>query len=122
MLINDTKSRRLLVFDSTLAHATIVADTTSVTSNAYGSGSGTLTRFRGDTALFIAPYSLSMFVIGPAATIVRVMAIPRPDDAQALLGIFGSPGFDARGRLVYFRGLGSLPGMLMLGLGSPPPR
>lgn len=122
VLVNDTKSRRLLVFDSTLAHPTIVSDTTSVTSNAYGSGSGTLIRFRGDTALFIAPYSLSMFVIGPAATIARVLAIPRPDDAQALLGIFGTPGFDARGRMLYFRGLGSLPGMLMLGRGSPPPR
>jgi hypothetical protein len=122
VLVNDAKGRRLLVFDSTLAHATIVADTTSVTSNGYGSGSGTLIRFRADTALFISPYSLSMFVIGPAATVVRVMAIPRPDDAQALLGIFGIPGFDARGRLLYFRGLGSLPGMLMLGRGSPPPQ
>jgi hypothetical protein len=123
VLVNDITARRLLMFDSTLSTARVVADTTSATSDAYGSGFGaTLIRYRPDTALFIDPNSLSMFVIGPAGAINRVMAIPRPDEAQALIGgLFGVPGFDARGRLVYFGGLNSLPGMLMLGLGRPIP-
>src|SRR3954471_24685789 len=36
VLVNDLTGRRLLLFDSTLAHAVVVADTTSATSNAYG--------------------------------------------------------------------------------------
>jgi hypothetical protein len=42
------------------------------------------------------------------------MAIPRPNEAQALYGLNGAPGFDARGRLVYFNSLGGLPGVTML--------
>jgi hypothetical protein len=103
--VNDIIARRLLLFDSTLAHAVVIADTTSATSNAYGRQPGTLIRYRGDTALFIDPASLSMLVLSPAGTIARVIAIPRPDDAGSLVGgVFGTPGFDARGRLVYFTG------------------
>jgi hypothetical protein len=123
VVVNDITGRRLLMFDSTLSRATIIADTAGSAPDSYGTGFGaTLIRYRADTALFIDPRSLSMFVIGPAGAINRVMAVPRPDEAQALIGgLFGVPGFDARGRLVYFGGINSLPGMLMLGLGRPVP-
>jgi hypothetical protein len=117
VLVNDLTGRRLLLFDSTLARATVVADTTSATAQGYGTGASTLIRYRGDTALLVNPNSLSMFVIGPTGTVARVMAIPRPSEAQALYGLNGMPGFDARGRLVYFNSLGGLPGVLMLGPG-----
>ena len=68
-------ARRVLLFDSTLTHGLLVADSTAATSNAYGRQAGALIRYRGDTALFISPASLSMLVIGPAGTIVRIMAI-----------------------------------------------
>ena len=43
-----------------------------------------------------------MQVIDANGTLVRTMAIPRPDAAQSLIGgPFGTPGFDARGRLVH---------------------
>lgn len=113
-LINDVRGRRVLLVDSTLAHATVVADTTPATAEAYGSSWATLVRYRGDTALLMVPSTLSMFVIGPTGAIARVMAIPRPDDAQLVAGTWGSPGFDARGRLVYFGGLNVLPGIMML--------
>src|SRR5881394_1588201 len=35
VLVNDVQSRRVLLFDTTLAAATVVADTTSATANAY---------------------------------------------------------------------------------------
>lgn len=114
VLINDGRGRRVLVFDSTLARATVVADTTSATVNAYGSSWATLIRYRGDTALLMVPSTLSMFVIGPTGAIARVMAMPRPNDAQLLAGSWGVPGFDVRGRLVYFGGRGVLPGVTML--------
>jgi hypothetical protein len=114
VLVNDITAHRLLLFDSTLTHASVVADTTSATANAYGRSAGTLIRYRGDTALFIDPASLSMLVVDPAGKIARVMAVPRPDDAQSLIGsVFGTPGFDARGRLVYYSPAG-MEGLFML--------
>ena len=103
VLVNDITGRRVLLLDSTLTRTIVVADTTSATASAYGKSAGTLIRYRGDTALFIDPASLSMLVLDPAGKVVRVMAVPRPDEAQYLIGsVFGTPGFDARGRLVYY--------------------
>lgn len=123
VVVNDLTGRRLLLFDSTLARATVVADTTSATDYAY-TGRGSLIRYRGDTVLFAEPTSLSMLVIGPTGAIVRVMAFPptpAQGGAQALLGgaTWGLPAFDARGRLNFFGGLSALPGVLMLNVGLP---
>jgi hypothetical protein len=105
VLVNDITARRLLLFDSTLSHPIVVADTTSATVNAYGKEAGTLIRYRADTALYIDIGSLSMLVIGPGGKIERVMAVPRADEAQYLIGsVFGTPGFDGRGRLTYYSG------------------
>ena len=116
VMIHDITSRRVLMLDSTLAKPVVIADTTGATANAYGARPGSLIRYRGDTALFIDQSSLSMLVLGPTGAIVRVMAIPRPDDAQSLTGgPFGRTGLDARGRMVYFKlDPGQLPGVLML--------
>jgi uncharacterized membrane protein YgcG len=120
VLVNDTKGRRVLLFDSTLSRPRVVADTTSATSNAYGRNPGPLIRYRGDSALFVDRSSLSMFVVTPSGAIARIMAIPRANDAQALLNL-GTPGLDARGRLVYFAGLFTLPSMIMFDVGGPVP-
>jgi hypothetical protein len=105
VLVNDLTARRVLLVDSTLAHARVIADTTSVTADAYGQTPGTLIRYRGDSVLFIDVSSLSMLVLGPSGAIARVMAIPRPNDAAGLIGgLYGTPGVDARGRLVYYSG------------------
>src|SRR5437773_7470556 len=99
---NDVVARRVLLFDSTLANGRVVADSTSATSNAYGARPGVLIRYRRDTALFIDPASGSMLVLSSAGKIERVMAVPRPGGAPFTPNIGGTPGFDARGRLVYF--------------------
>lgn len=102
VLVNDIIGRRVLMFDPTLASFTVVADTTPATGNAYSSRFGGLMAYRGDSSLFIDPTSLSMLVIDAKGAIGRVMSIPRPNDAQALIGgPNGNPGFDAQGRLVY---------------------
>jgi hypothetical protein len=102
--VNDITARRVLLYDSTLSSMTVVADSASGGANAYGSRPGTLLRFRGDSALFITPASLSMLVLSPEGAITRTMAMPPAGGGlPALLGnIFGTPGFDARGRLAYF--------------------
>ncbi len=102
VFVNDVVSRRVLLFDSTLATAKVVADSTSVTAKAYGARPGALFAYRSDTALFVDPASGSMPLLSPAGTIARVMAIPnfgRPGGAN-LGSPFYPPGFDASGRLV----------------------
>ena len=102
VLVNDIISRRVLMFDSSLMNATVVADTTSATANAYGTRPGGLIAYRGDSTLFVDPASLSMLLIDPNGKIARVMSAPRAQDVGFLVGgPFGSPGFDPSGKLVY---------------------
>jgi hypothetical protein len=103
VLVNDIAAHRVLLYDSTFMHALVVADSTRATKSAYGPRQGTLIPYRKDTALFIDPSSHSMLVLDPAGRIARIVAIPRPNEALYLIGsAFGTPGFDARGRLVHF--------------------
>jgi hypothetical protein len=117
--VNDIGGRRVLFFDSTLAHPVVVADTTSATANAYGTRPGRLIAFRGDSALFIDPMALSMFVLGPAGTIARVMAVPRPSDVPDLIALTHTSGVDAQNRLVYYNGPIPAPTYWRLGPGDP---
>lgn len=102
--VNDILARRVLLFDSTLASHTVIADSDGTVGEAYGARPGTLLPFRRDSALLITPASLGMLVLGPEGRVARVMAMPPSGSGiPALIGsIFGTPGFDARGRLVFF--------------------
>jgi hypothetical protein len=102
VLVNDLAKRRVLLFDSTLASFTVVADSTAATGNAYSGRSANLIAYRGDSTLFVDAQSLSMLVIDPAGKVGRVMSVPRAEDAGSLSGpIGGAIGFDRSGRLVY---------------------
>ncbi|HEU4988519.1 MAG TPA: hypothetical protein VFT41_01900 [Gemmatimonadaceae bacterium] len=102
VLVNDIVDHRVLLFDSTLAHPTAVADSTASTANAYGNMPGGLIAYRGDSTLFVDPASLSMLVLDGGGKIARVMSVPRPNEAIFLIGgPFGTTGFDPAGRLVY---------------------
>jgi len=102
LLVNDLVRRQVVMLDSNFAVSAIVADTTAATANAYGGRAGGMIAYRGDSTLFIDPASLSMLVIDGGGKVVRVMAVPRPNDAQFMVGgPFGTPGFDSKGRIVY---------------------
>lgn len=102
VLVNDVIGRRVLLFEKGLGSFTVVADTTPATGNAYAGRFGGLIAYRGDSTLFVDPQSLSMMVIDPSGKIGRVISVPRPNDAQALVaGNGGIPAFDGAGRLVY---------------------
>jgi hypothetical protein len=102
VLVNDQAGRRVLLMDSALKVLDVVADSTSRTASAYGPRPGGLIAYRGDSTLFVDPASLSMLVIDPTGKVTRVIAAPRANDVQFLVGgPFGNPGFDAQGRLVY---------------------
>lgn len=102
--VNDISARRLLMFDADLSRATVVADSDAASSSSYGNRPGTLLPYRGDSALFITPASMSMLVLNPSGQVARVMAMPPSGGGiMGLIGnIFGTPGFDGRGRLAYF--------------------
>jgi hypothetical protein len=102
VIVHDLTGRRVVMFDSTLKRVTVIADSTSATSNAYSSRLGGLIAYRGDSTLFVDPQSLSMLVIDPDGTIVRTIAAPLPKEINQLIGgQNGTPGFDAQDRLVY---------------------
>lgn len=102
VMVNDLTGRRVTLLDPTLAHGTIIADSTSATSMAYSSRLGGIIPFHGDTTLFVDPTSMSMLVLDGAGKVVRVMSVPKTQDATYLIGgPFGRPGVDASGRLVY---------------------
>jgi hypothetical protein len=102
LLVNDNAGRKVVLFDKMLRSFSIIADTTSATANAYSSRAAGLIAYKGDSTLFVDPQSLSMLVIDGRGGVTRVMSVPRPNDAQALIGgPNGTPGFDAQGRLVY---------------------
>lgn len=107
LLVNDIVKRQLLMFDPTLANATVVADSSTGGATSYGPGPGGIIAYTGDSTLFIDPRDLSMFVIDPNGAIARVAAVPRSQDAGSLGSNLGaSPAFDARGRIVYRTGGG----------------
>jgi len=103
VLINDVQNRRLLLLDSTLANAMVVADTTPATANAYSGRAAGLLAFRGDSSLFIDAQSLSMLVIDPMGKVARVMSVPRSQDAMMLGNVVGGASFD--GSRIVYRGM-----------------
>jgi hypothetical protein len=123
VLVNDNTGRRLLLFDSTLAHFTVVADTTAATAHAYGATLGGLIAYRGDTTLFVDPGLLAMLVIDPNGKIVRTLAVPNPNEVNFLIGgPYGTAGLDQQGRLVYKARVGGFGNIIPAPvLGVPPP-
>jgi hypothetical protein len=122
LLVNDIQHRQLLLFDQTLGTAHVLADSVEGGASSYGPAPGSLVPYRGDSTLFIDPRDLSMLVIDPKGAIARVAAVPRSQDAGFLgSNVIGSPGFDAKGRLVYRAGFGRLgPPINNKGLFTPP--
>ncbi|MDH5235153.1 MAG: hypothetical protein OEW77_09330 [Gemmatimonadota bacterium] len=102
VLVNDILGRRVVLFDSTLTLVRVVADSTGATANAYGARGGGLLGFRGDSAMFIDPASLTMMSITAAGELGGVRAVPRANEIGFLVGgPNGRPGFDLQGRMVY---------------------
>jgi len=109
-MVHDLTGRRVLLFDSTLTKVEVVADTTGAAANAYTPRLGGLIAYRGDSTLFVDPTALTMSVLDPNGAFIRNIAVPRAREARNLIGgPFGTPGFDAQGRLV-FRATGAATG------------
>ena len=102
LLVNDGSRRLLLMVDTSLNTASIVADSTTGSANPYGTSLGGLIAFPGDSSLFILPRVPSMYMIDPSGKVARVMSVPRPQDVFSMTSASsGVPGIDAKGRWVY---------------------
>ena len=104
LLVNDVTSRRLVLFDSTLHHGVVVADSTPSTNKAYGTLTGGIIGYKGDSTFFVDPTSISLVLLDPNGKAVRVIAPPRADDVMSLLNISNanmSVAFDGRSGLIY---------------------
>lgn len=102
VIVNDVMRRRVLLLDSAMNVVRVVIDSTTGAADGYGPRPGGLVAWKGDSTLFIDPASLSMLVIDAGGKVVRVMSVPRTQEANALTSIsFGTPALDADGRLVY---------------------
>jgi len=93
VLANDTKARRVVLFDSSLAHFTTVIDTTGATSRAYGARGGGLLPFYGDTSIFADIASLALVVLSPEGKVARLAAGPRGPSGAILF--LATPSFNA---------------------------
>jgi hypothetical protein len=101
VLVNDVSGRRVLLFTPQLNTFTLVADSTSATANAYSGRFGGIMAYKGDSSLFVDGQALSMLVIDPNGKVVRVMSVPRAQDATTLGSPLGNPALAPNGKLVY---------------------
>lgn len=102
VLVHDITGRQVVLLDSMLVLRRTVLDTSAATGAGYNSRIAGLIPYRGDSSLFIDPEALTMSVIDASGETVRVMAIPRPRDADFMIGgPFGTPGVDPLDRIVY---------------------
>jgi hypothetical protein len=102
VLVNDITGRRLLIFDSSLRHSTVIADSTGASGLHYSSRVAGIIAFRGDSTLFADPITSVLVVLDAAGKVTRTLAPPSIEQINSLVGgPYGTPGFDAKGRIVY---------------------
>lgn len=104
VLVNDTRKRQLVLFDSTLKRARVISDTSSNSPNTYGLQvtGGSLIPYVGDSTLFVDFASQAFLVIDEHGKFSRVMAPVRANDLFYIgSGAFGATAFDPQGRMLY---------------------
>lgn len=107
VFVNDVAHTRVMLLDSLLSRGRVVIDTvgggTASSPARAPLHSVTLIRYPGDSTLYIDRSAQSVLVLDQTGKVVRVMALPRPQDIPYLAGggEGGQPEIDAKGRLVY---------------------
>jgi hypothetical protein len=99
LLVHDPGKRRVLLFDSTLQQAVVVADTTSQTGNAYGRGLTGLVAFSGDSSLMSDVSTGALLVLDPLGKVARIIRLGSRTNPVRLPN--NGLGFDQAGHLVY---------------------
>ena len=103
LLVNDQRGKRLLVFDSTMATFSIMADSARTTGVLYPSSFviNPLMRYIGDSSLMVDFDARAFVVIDPSGKIARAMAPVKASDLSASSRTWPqNPGADNLGRLI----------------------
>lgn len=117
VLVNDAGQRRLLLCDSSLRIAKVVADSAPGSSRSYGLRPAPLMPFPGDSAFFVDVASRTLVMFGPAGDIIHVTALPHVADMPFVTGYPSS--VDAMGHLLYRSGVFA-PNVGGAGIAAPP--
>jgi hypothetical protein len=103
LAVNDTRSHRLVILDSSLSHPVAVLDSVGPPDRLYPAArGGTVMRYPGDSLFFADPALRSFVVISPSAVIARTAAFPL--GPAPLSGNTAPNGIrsDLQGRFVYW--------------------
>lgn len=122
VIVNDTRKKQLVVFDSALTNPRVIADTSSNSPNPYGLRitGASLIPYRGDSTLFMDFDSQAFLVIDEHGAFARVMAPVRASDLFYIGGgNSASSAFDPQGRL-WYRSVRRNPNNMMVMSGSAP--
>jgi hypothetical protein len=103
LLVNDTRGRRMFVFDSTLRDYRVIVDTAPGAAASYPRVSPALIFYLADSTLFLDIGSQTLTLIEPGGALGRTVAVPNQQIVGNLIGSDTRPGVDQLGRLV-FRG------------------
>jgi len=112
LLVNDARRRQILVFDGTLASATVAQDSTPGTSNSYFPRPGEIVPYLGDSTLFTEIVSRDVLILDRDGRVVRALSVPQymengfvADGLAAFPMPFPPPrAVDNRGRLLALAG------------------
>ncbi len=104
VLVSDITRRQVLLLDAEFHKVKSVVDSANGAGTFWSGPMSGLLPFKRDSSLVVDPRTYTMLVIDANGDVARVMAIPSVRDAPFMVGgPFGTPGYDARGRIV-FRG------------------
>jgi hypothetical protein len=105
LIVSDVLQAQVILFNANLEKVKAIYDSTTADWAGRLYPMGAILAFKADSTLFIDIRSLSMLVLDANGDVARVMAVPSSDMPGLRGGPYGSPAHDARGRLVFRKGL-----------------
>ena len=98
VLVNDTRSRQLILFDSALQSSTIALDSATTAAVHYADHGTPLISYRADSTIILDATSSFYVVVDPKGNVVRRFSMSKPE--QAPMAIQQPRGFDASGNAI----------------------
>lgn len=99
VLVNDGRSRQLVLVDSALGNWTVILDSVASSGRGYGPRASPIIPYLGDSTFFVDGASRTLLILGPTGAIARVASPPKPNDLSGLA--YATSGIDSKGNLLY---------------------
>ena len=99
VLVNDGKSRQLVMLDRKLENRSVVIDSMADGGQSYGATATPIIPYLNDSTFFVDGATSTLLLLGPAGSLARVVALPKVAD---IMQIASSPSaIDSKGNLLY---------------------